>query len=92
MLNLYRRALHWRQDHLTPTGDLSLAWLGDDVLDPGESDVIAYARPAVDGDRFACIVNFGPSPVELPHGDIVLRSTAFDGYSLPVDAAVWMRI
>ena len=94
MLNLYRRALHWRQNHLTPTGDLSLAWLDDDVLDPGESDVIAYARPVADGDggRFACIVNFGPTPVELPHGDIVLRSTPFDGYSLPVDAAIWMRI
>ncbi|PAU69631.1 alpha-amylase [Bifidobacterium italicum] len=94
MLNLYRRALHWRQDHLTPTGDLSLEWLDDDILDPGDADVIAYARPVSDGDgdRFACIVNFGPSPVDLPHGDIVLRSTAFDGYALPADAAVWMRI
>ncbi|MDE5640866.1 MAG: DUF3459 domain-containing protein, partial [Bifidobacterium castoris] len=70
------------------------AWLYDGVLYPHGSDVIAYARPVAggDGDRFACIVNFGPAPVDLPHGDIVLRSTDFDGYALPVDAAVWMRI
>ena len=27
-----------------------------------------------------------------PHGDVMMRSIPFDGYQLPADAAVWMRI
>lgn len=94
MLNLYRRAMHWRQEHLTPTGDTSLTWLGPQSFADCGDDVVAYARPLADdsGDRFACIVNFGAAPIELPHGDVMMRSIPFDGYQLPADAAVWMRI
>jgi alpha-glucosidase len=80
MLNLYRAGLRVRRE--APWGVASEPrWLeyGDEVL--------AFAR----GDRFLCIVNFGPEPVELPAGaDVLLGSAALVGDALPQDTAVWL--
>jgi alpha-glucosidase len=80
MLGLYRAGLRVRRE--APWGvDSGLRWVeyGDDV--------IAFAR----GDRFLCIVNFGPEPVELPAGaDILLGSAALVGNAVPQDTTVWL--
>jgi alpha-glucosidase len=50
--------------------------------------VLAFAR----GDRFTCIVNFGPEPVELPSGaDVLIASNELEGGALPPDTTVWLR-
>jgi alpha-glucosidase len=80
MLWLYRDALHLRRRlpalHVTEHGWLDL---GDQV--------IALTR----GDRFACVVNFGGQPVELPAGEILL-SSAPAGDRLPTDCAAWIAL
>jgi alpha-glucosidase len=80
MLTLYRAGLQARRE--APWGTTSeLRW-----LDYGD-DVIAFAR----GERFSCIVNFGPQPVELPAGaDVLVQSAELDGDALPQDTAVWL--
>ncbi len=80
MLTLYRAALGVRRQAPWGTGS-GLHW-----LDYGD-DVIAFAR----GERFSCIVNFGPQPVELPAGaDVLVSSAELDGDALPQDTAVWV--
>jgi alpha-glucosidase len=80
MLNLYRAGLCLRRDAPWGVGS-ELLW-----LEYGDA-VIAFAR----GDRFLCIVNFGPEPVELPVGaDVLLGSAALVGDALPQDTAVWL--
>jgi alpha-glucosidase len=80
MLTLYRAGLRARRE--APWGTTSeLRW-----LDYGD-DVIAFAR----GERFSCIVNFGPQPVELPAGaDVLVTSAELGGDALPQDTAVWL--
>lgn len=92
MLNLYRRAIMYRQSLLTSTGDTSLQWYPANYFDP--ETTVAYIRPLddINGDKFASITNFGAAPVSLPNGEILLKSCDFDGYMLPQDATVWMRI
>ena len=52
------------------------------------TSVLAFAR----GDGFACIVNFGPDPVELPAGaDVLIASDELEGGALPQDTTVWLR-
>jgi alpha-glucosidase len=80
MLNLYRSGLRVRREAPWGVGS-ELRWLeyGDEV--------IAFAR----GDRFVCIVNFGPEAVQLPSGtDLLLGSAALDGNALPQDTTVWL--
>jgi len=80
MLSLYRAGLHVRREAPWGVGS-ELRW-----LDYGD-DVIAFAR----GDRFLCIVNFGPEPVQLPAGaDVLLGSAALVSNALPQDTAVWL--
>jgi alpha-glucosidase len=80
MLNLYRAGLRLRREAPWGVGS-ELLW-----LEYGDA-VIAFAR----GDRFLCIVNFGPQPVELPAGaDVLLGSAALVGDALPQDTAVWL--
>jgi alpha-glucosidase len=80
MLSLYREGLRLRRE--APWGESSgLSWVeyGDEV--------IAFTR----GERFVCIVNFGPDPVELPAGaDILVGSAALVGDALPQDTTVWL--
>jgi alpha-glucosidase len=82
MLWLYREALHIRRDLAElHTGDHAWMDLGEEVL--------AFTR----GGRFACVVNFGTSSVELPQGEVLLSSVPLDdGDRLPTDAAAWIRL
>jgi alpha-glucosidase len=80
MLSLYRTGLRLRR--AAPwSGDGDLRWL------PSTEAVLAFER----GDRFACIVNFGPEPVELPSGaDVLIISNELEGGALPQDTTVWL--
>ena len=50
--------------------------------------VLAFAR----GERFVCVVNFGPDPVELPAGaSVLIASDELEGGALPQDTTVWLR-
>jgi len=81
MLHLYRNALRLRR--LLPecqNGDHSWFDLGDDV--------IAFTR----SDRFACVVNFGDSPIELPAGEVLITSGPIEDGALPGDTAAWIDV
>jgi alpha-glucosidase len=83
MLSLYREALRQRRD-IAALGDGPLEWLAD--IGP---DVLAFRR----GPDFACVVNFGTSPAELPsHERVLLTSVALVDGLLPPDAAAWLTI
>ena len=81
MLALYREGLRLRRT--APwDGDPTLGWI------PAAESVLAFSR----GDRFVCVVNFGPDPVELPAGTTVLiASSELEGGALPQDTTVWLR-
>ena len=81
MLALYRTGLRLRR--AAPwSGDGAFRWI------PSSESVLAFAR----GERFACIVNFGPDPVELPVGtDVLIASNELEGGELPRDTTVWLR-
>jgi len=81
MLSLYRAGLRARR--AAPWGaDASLTWL------PSGDEVVAFAR----GDEFACVVNFGPDPVELPPGaEVLIASNELQGGVLRRDTTVWLR-
>jgi alpha-glucosidase len=81
MLALYRAGLRFRR--AAPWGDdPGLRWL------PSQESVLAFAR----GERFACIVNFGPDPVELPAAaHVLIASDELEGGELPRDTTVWLR-
>jgi alpha-glucosidase len=76
MLSLYRAGLRLRRTIHGPLG-----WL------PSAGNVIAFAR----GDSFACVVNFGPAPVPLPPGDVLIASSDVEGGAVPQDTTVWIR-
>jgi alpha-glucosidase len=82
MLALYRAGLHLRRT--TPgLGDGTLQWI------PSADSVLAFAR----GERFACFVNFGADPVELPAGaDVLIVSNELEGGALPQDTTIWLDI
>ena len=50
--------------------------------------MIAFTR----GERFVCIVNFGPEPIELPAGAEILvgECRARCGNAVPQDTTVWL--
>ena len=81
MLELYRTGLGKRR--LEPWGEAdTLQWL------PASDGVLAFQR----GDQFACLVNFGPDPVELPAGaEILISSNKIQGGVVPQDTTVWLR-
>ena len=80
MLRLYRAGLAIRREAQWGP-DSELGWL------PSSDDVLAFAR----GERFACIVNFGPHPVELPTGaDVLVASDDLEGGALPQDTTAWV--
>ena len=80
MLALYRAGLRVRRADPW-AGDAGFRWLE-------RPERPAFAR----GDRFACLVNFGPEPVELPAGSSVLiSSNELEGGPLPQDTTVWLR-
>jgi alpha-glucosidase len=81
MLNLYRTGLRMRRE--TPWGEATaIEWL------PSSDEVIAFAR----GDRFVCLVNFGPGAVELPAGsEVLIASNELEGGAVSGDTTVWLR-
>jgi alpha-glucosidase len=74
-LSLYRTALHLRRSVSGP-----LRWI------PSADHVIAFARGET-----ACVVNFGPAPVPLPPGDVLIASSDLEGGVVPHDTTVWLR-
>jgi alpha-glucosidase len=80
MLSLYRAGLRTRRTAPWGAGD-QLCW-----LDYGD-EVVAFRR----GDDFACLVNFGSQPIDLPAGAQVLLSSAdLVGDRLSQDTTVWL--
>jgi alpha-glucosidase len=81
MLSLYRAGLALRRSApWSPDG--ALTWLSS------PDSVLAFAR----GEGFACLVNFGAVPVELPAGSrVVLASDELEGGAVPQDTTVWLR-
>jgi alpha-glucosidase len=79
MLALYRDGLRLRRE--SPWGDATaIAWLD------GPETSFAFAR----GERFACLVNFGPDPVPLPRGaEVLIASSKLEGGAVPGDTTVW---
>jgi alpha-glucosidase len=81
MLALYRAGLRLRRSRPW-AGDSALRWI------PASDAVLAFAR----GDSFACFVNFGPEPVELPaDATVLISSSDLEGGALPQDTTVWLR-
>jgi alpha-glucosidase len=81
VLELYRRALRLRREHLT-AAPVTIGWLD------APSDVMAFARGP-----WQCWVNTGEAEVALPDGEVVLCSDpdAAPG-RLPGAAAAWVRV
>jgi alpha-glucosidase len=81
-LALYRAALRLRHDHpaLGHGSTEHLHWL--DAPD----GVLALRREP----GLVCVVNFGPTAVRLPPGDLLLASGPVDGAGLPADTAAWL--
>jgi alpha-glucosidase len=80
MLALYRAGLGLRRS--APWGDqASITWLSNTDAS------FAFAR----GERFVCLVNFGPEPVPLPAGaEILITSGELEGGAVPADTTVWL--
>jgi alpha-glucosidase len=77
-LSLYRQALSWRRKLQTAE---SMEWL------PGTSDqVLHFARPG----GWRCVTNFGPGPVPLPNGTVILTSSPVEGSQLPAGTTAWI--
>ncbi len=77
-LVLYRRALRLRHDLET---DEVLEWL------PSPADVVAFRRPG----GWVSITNFGPTPVNLPEGRLLLTSSPLERGRLAGNATAWLR-
>ena len=81
-LSLYRTMLDLRRS-LPALASSELYWLSYDTT------VIAFSR----GDGFACVVNFGAEPIELPiHEEVLPASEVVDDGTLAPDVAVWLRL
>ncbi|MDX6597111.1 MAG: alpha-glucosidase [Gaiellales bacterium] len=83
MLALYRAGLKLRR---------AAPWEGDDDLRwiATPESVLAFARGR--GERFACLVNFGPEPYPLPADmNVLIASGELEGGALPQDTTVWLR-
>ncbi|GAA2155734.1 glycoside hydrolase family 13 protein [Actinomadura napierensis] len=77
MLNLYRKALELRREHL---GDGALTWL------PSSDAVLSFTRDS----GLTCTVNLGAEPVPVT-GEVLLASGPLPDGLLPPDTAVWLR-
>jgi alpha-glucosidase len=81
MLELYRRLLRRRRE-LPALGDGDMRWLS-----PVGSDVLAFSREP----EFACVVNLGTVPADLPdHSRVLITSVPLVDGQLPTDAAAWL--
>ncbi|MFH8251462.1 alpha-amylase family glycosyl hydrolase [Microbacterium sp. B2969] len=81
-LTLYRSALRLRRE-LDMLADGPLTWI--ETRDP---HVLAFRR----GASFACVVNTGDIPIDLPaHEEVLLTSSPLDSGALAGDSAAWLR-
>ena len=77
-LTLYRDALRWRRKLQTTE---TMDWM------PGTNgQVLHFARPG----GWRCVTNFGPGPVPLPRGTVILTSVPFEGSQLAADTTAWL--
>ena len=77
-MSLYRDALHWRR---RLQGAETIEWM------PGTNgQALHFARPG----GWRCVTNFGPAPVPLPAGTVVLASAPAAGSQLPADTTAWL--
>jgi alpha-glucosidase len=77
-LSLYRSALHWRRELQAAE---NMEWL------PGTNgQVLHFTRPG----GWRCLTNFGPAPVPLPAGNVILTSAPVEGLQLPADTTAWL--
>jgi alpha-glucosidase len=77
VLNLYREALRLRRGFRDEPG---LVWAGD----PSDR-VLDFRR----GDRLRCVVNLGPTPVDLPGPPTLWSEPGSPDGRLPTDTAAW---
>ncbi|MTB87918.1 glycoside hydrolase family 13 protein [Aeromicrobium senzhongii] len=81
-LELYRRLLTVRRKYGLGHGELHWQDLGDDVL--------AFMVVADGGRRVLVVTNFGPTPIDLPHGELLVASGSLEGHRLPTDTTAWV--
>lgn len=77
-LSLYRQALSWR--HRLRAAE-NLAWKRD-----CGGHVLHFERPG----GWQSVTNFGPDPVALPKGTVLIASAPVEGDLLPADTTVWL--
>ena len=77
-LALYRAALALRR---TLTVGEGLEWV------PSSPEVLHVTRPG----GWVCLTNFGPDPVPLPAGELLLASGPLVDGRVPADRTVWLR-
>jgi alpha-glucosidase len=77
-LTLYRQALGWRRKLQSAE---SLEWM------PGTGEhLLHFGRPG----GWRSVTNFGPRPVPLPPGTVVVTSTPLETNLLPPDTTAWI--
>ncbi|WP_298255251.1 glycoside hydrolase family 13 protein [uncultured Arthrobacter sp.] len=76
-LGFYRRALELRR---ALQGTESLEWVED------SADVLHFVRPG----GWRTLTNFGPEPVDLPAGTVLLSSSPLEDGRVPADTTVWL--
>jgi len=77
-LMLYRDALRWRR-RLQAAENM-------DPMPGTNGQVLHFARPG----GWRCVTNFGPGPVPLPSGSLILASAPVEGDQLPADTTAWL--
>ena len=77
-LGLYRAALALRRSLAAGEG---LSWT------PSGTGVVHVERPG----GWVCLTNFGPDPVPLPDGEVLLTSGPLADGQVPADRTVWLR-
>ncbi|GAA4809316.1 glycoside hydrolase family 13 protein [Actinomycetospora chlora] len=82
VLELYRAALTRRREH-PALGDGDMSW----VSAPGDAVLHLRREPG-----FACVVNLGEEPVDLPTHEVLLASVPLEDDRLGPDAAVWLAV
>jgi alpha-glucosidase len=81
MLELYRRLLRLHRE-LPALGEGEMRWLST-----AGADVLAFTREP----EFACVVNLGAVPTDLPdHSRVLVTSIPLVNGQLPTDAAAWL--
>ena len=77
-LSFYRRALGLRREL---QGEEDFEW-----IEESSADVLHFTRPG----GWHCVTNFGPTPVDLPEGTVLLSSSPLTDGKLPGDTTAWL--